>query len=434
LLTFAKEVGLTCPPTWAFHSRKDLIDGLSALPPQLVVKSASELHKFGPIYLDTEDSKARFLEFGVPDEIFESSYLLVQTQIRGPGVGFFALYQNGVCKRMFMHERLREMPATGGSSWAAKGMYSARLADQGLRLLDSLNWHGPAMVEFKKDSSREDEYSLMELNPKFWGSLDLAIESGVDFASDTVRVALGEKIETRLDFDSTKFFVWPLENLREYIKDKELHQKSYRTNVKLADLLPNIHQLLGLAISHVHGIFGSTIISTLLFWWRKHTPRDFRSRVVGQMFGLPLREHCKITDNFWVGARPSPLGRALLLFKGFDLRVSLLETNSKFEKQTLPELLEMPMEEFSPFPSPLLHKYALEVLNELQSGRKIFLHCREGVGRAPGLAIAVLLLGGESLEDATRTVSFGRKVISLNENQASSLVEFEEYIRHLGQT
>jgi len=51
LLTFAKEVGLTCPPTWAFHSRKDLIDGLSALPPQLVVKSASELHKFGPIYL-----------------------------------------------------------------------------------------------------------------------------------------------------------------------------------------------------------------------------------------------------------------------------------------------------------------------------------------------------------------------------------------------
>ncbi len=36
-----------------------------------------------------------------------------------------------------------------------------------------------ALVEFKRDN--EGIYKLLEINPKFWGSLDLAIASGVNF-------------------------------------------------------------------------------------------------------------------------------------------------------------------------------------------------------------------------------------------------------------
>ncbi|MCD6360205.1 MAG: hypothetical protein J7M38_05010 [Armatimonadetes bacterium] len=36
------------------------------------------------------------------------------------------------------------------------------------------------MLEFKKEYET-GEYYLIEVNPKFWGSLDLAVESGVDF-------------------------------------------------------------------------------------------------------------------------------------------------------------------------------------------------------------------------------------------------------------
>ena len=42
------------------------------------------------------------------------------------------------------------------------------------KLLDSLNWNGPAMVEFKLDQNL-NEYKLIEINPKLWGSLDLTI-------------------------------------------------------------------------------------------------------------------------------------------------------------------------------------------------------------------------------------------------------------------
>ncbi|MGI0016455.1 MAG: ATP-grasp domain-containing protein, partial [Nitrososphaera sp.] len=49
-----------------------------------------------------------------------------------------------------------------------------------LRLLEHVGWHGVAMVEFKveEDSGRP---LLMEVNGRFWGSLQLAIDSGVNF-------------------------------------------------------------------------------------------------------------------------------------------------------------------------------------------------------------------------------------------------------------
>ena len=47
-------------------------------------------------------------------------------------------------------------------------------------------WHGVAMVEFKRDE-RDDTPRLMEINGRFWGSLQLAIDAGVDFPCDPAR-------------------------------------------------------------------------------------------------------------------------------------------------------------------------------------------------------------------------------------------------------
>jgi predicted ATP-grasp superfamily ATP-dependent carboligase len=47
------------------------------------------------------------------------------------------------------------------------------------RILDHVGWHGVAMVEFKV--TPEGCPYLMEVNPRFWGSLQLAIDAGVDF-------------------------------------------------------------------------------------------------------------------------------------------------------------------------------------------------------------------------------------------------------------
>lgn len=79
-----------------------------------------------------------------------------------------------------MHKRIRELYTMGGPSTCAISVYDPKLLDYGLKILGALNWHGIAMVEFKKDS-KDGTFKLMEINPKFWGSLDLAIASGIDF-------------------------------------------------------------------------------------------------------------------------------------------------------------------------------------------------------------------------------------------------------------
>lgn len=119
---------------------------------------------------------------------------IFQEYIPGEGFGFYALFDEGIEKAIFMHKRIREYPVTGGSSTAAESIYDPELMDLGLKLLKSLNWHGVAMVEFKKDC-RDNTYKLMEINPKFWGSLDLSIASGVNFPVLTVKMAMNDEFE-----------------------------------------------------------------------------------------------------------------------------------------------------------------------------------------------------------------------------------------------
>jgi len=105
---------------------------------------------------------------------------MIQEFIEGAGAGVFFLYDHGREIARFSHRRLREKPPTGGVSVLSESqMADSRLFEQGARLLDRLNWHGAAMVEFKL--AKDGHPYLMEINPRFWGSLQLAIDAGVDF-------------------------------------------------------------------------------------------------------------------------------------------------------------------------------------------------------------------------------------------------------------
>ena len=79
------------------------------------------------------------------------------------------------------HRRLREKPPSGGVSVYRESIpLDHNLVDKSFALLQALRWNGVAMVEFKVDA-RDGVPKLMEVNGRFWGSLQLAIDSGVDF-------------------------------------------------------------------------------------------------------------------------------------------------------------------------------------------------------------------------------------------------------------
>ncbi|MCL5019792.1 MAG: ATP-grasp domain-containing protein, partial [Patescibacteria group bacterium] len=59
-------------------------------------------------------------------------------------------------------------------------VFNESLRQSAIRLVESLGWRGVCQVEFKVDE-RDGIPKLMEINPRFWGSTQLGISSGIDF-------------------------------------------------------------------------------------------------------------------------------------------------------------------------------------------------------------------------------------------------------------
>lgn len=129
-----------------------------------------------------------------PDLCARGIYPLVQEYIDGVGHGFYGLADHGRLLAYFMHRRLHEVPPSGGPSAMAISWRDPELLELGRRFFTATGWHGVAMVEFKRDR-RDGELYLMEVNPKFWGSLDLSICAGVDFPWLLYKLLAGEGLQ-----------------------------------------------------------------------------------------------------------------------------------------------------------------------------------------------------------------------------------------------
>lgn len=142
----------------------------------------------------------------------DSDELLLQEYITGQGAGVFGLYDSGKPVFFFAHRRLRERPPSGGVSVLSE---SVALPEEGVaaanRLLQPLQWHGVAMVEFKLDA--QGRLWLIEINARLWGSLQLAIDSGADFPWFLYQLATGAIASAPPRYEVGKRLRWWLGDL-----------------------------------------------------------------------------------------------------------------------------------------------------------------------------------------------------------------------------
>ena len=204
----AEAVGVPVPRTWAPGTMEE---ALSLEPPfPCVLKPGNEtLAKFTCYPRNRAEYLEQYRACAGICRAAGGPLPLVQEFVSGRGVGFFGLYDRGVCKWVFMHRRIRELPVTGGPSTAAEAFYHPRLREFGVTLLDALQWHGVAMVEMKYDEA-DERFRLIEINPKFWGSTELALRAGVNFPAGVLRIFRGEDLEYSERYDRDLRFYWPL--------------------------------------------------------------------------------------------------------------------------------------------------------------------------------------------------------------------------------
>ncbi|HHW67120.1 MAG: hypothetical protein PWP07_1306 [Epulopiscium sp.] len=108
--------------------------------------------------------------------------ILVQEYVTGSGFGVSMLLdQESNLVDYIMHERLLEYPVAGGPSAICVSRYNKELVSNAYKILKALKWTGYAMVEFKGDY-------LIEINPRYWGSMPLLFVAESDFFKNYIRI------------------------------------------------------------------------------------------------------------------------------------------------------------------------------------------------------------------------------------------------------
>lgn len=195
-MELAGRLGLLIPVTYSFGGYDEFAFKLQELMREgnirrYIVKPTHGSGSIGIIYFGTKepaDWVAHWNEFGP---------LMIQERLNamGTGLGVSVLMDNdGQCVASFAHERIKQYPNSGGPSTQRIAIDNHELVQMSIRLLQALEWRGVAMVEWKKDLAT-GEHKLMEINPRFWGSLELAVRAGVDFPYLYAQCAAGNKVE-----------------------------------------------------------------------------------------------------------------------------------------------------------------------------------------------------------------------------------------------
>jgi predicted ATP-grasp superfamily ATP-dependent carboligase len=214
----------------------------------LVIKPVTGASAVGVHYVHSEESVKPVCDML---ERSDPSQYIVQEYIAGTGRGFFGFYSDGRLLSYFMHERIREFPVTGGISIVARSVNDRYLFELGDHVLNALKWSGPCMLEFKYDPSHK-KYTLIEVNPKLWGSLELAIASGVNFPELIVRHLMGEEFDTP-EYSDGITFAWPIpwsllcfaSRIRgRTIDNYEPGRNGHFTDLSWSDPMPNVVQII----------------------------------------------------------------------------------------------------------------------------------------------------------------------------------------------
>jgi predicted ATP-grasp superfamily ATP-dependent carboligase len=174
----AAGLGIPVPHTLIFSREDDIASKLNDAPIPAVIKA-------------TESSGSRGLSYAFDRVKLFDVYMkvhkmypfpLVQEYIPtgGDTFGVELLCNHGSILRTFVHRRIREFPIKGGPSTLRESYDKPEIVEYAKRLLSGIGWHGVAMVEFKEDPTT-GKCMLMEINPKFWGSIALPIKAEVDF-------------------------------------------------------------------------------------------------------------------------------------------------------------------------------------------------------------------------------------------------------------
>lgn len=201
---FCQKVDIDTPTIFTNYSDNDIpaIANEVKYPVVIKARSGSGIHQ-GLRYANNKDELIRYYNEIASNSSdggasnFESP--MIQEFIPGYIHDACTLTNQGDVVTVLTQIRKIMYPIYGGVGAVNVTTDEPKLSAIAIKLLESLNWHGPAQIEFKYDE-RDGKYKLIEINPKLWGTVDLSIKVGINFPAMIRDIVLGEKVERNKNY------------------------------------------------------------------------------------------------------------------------------------------------------------------------------------------------------------------------------------------
>lgn len=183
----ARKAGVDCPETVIPDSLDNLLESTAHLRYPLVVKPRKSSGSRGIRVVKEEKDLIRV--YKEVASVFPSPF--IQEYIgTGEKIDICLLYnRDSQLRAHFVQKELRHFPEDIGPSTVQESILDSGLLNQALKLMKHLKWYGIVEIEFMVDR-RDNKPKFMEINPRFWNSLEMAILAGVDFPWMLYRIAL----------------------------------------------------------------------------------------------------------------------------------------------------------------------------------------------------------------------------------------------------
>jgi dual specificity MAP kinase phosphatase len=146
------------------------------------------------------------------------------------------------------------------------------------------------------------------------------------------------------------------------------------------------------------------------------------------IFGLPRLKRSQITADVFLGSQYNKIGLRKLKKLGVTAIINM-RIHSIYKKAQYRgfKYLHLPTVDNTPPVLEDLIRGADFADNEIKNGGKVYIHCRQGLGRGPTMTISYLLKIGTTFEDAFALVKHVRPFINPRPEQIAKLKELEAY-------
>jgi len=153
-------------------------------------------------------------------------------------------------------------------------------------------------------------------------------------------------------------------------------------------------------------------------------------RLYRRLWGVPLLRFSRLADNLHLDGQYSRAGIAILRKRGITAIVSMRPRLYHQDSLTGFNMLHLPTVDKTPPSLEDLKRGVKFITQEMESGGKVYVHCRVGEGRAPTMTAAYLISTGMSVADALATIKKTRPFIAPNQAQLDQLHAFHASLSH----